>query len=222
MRNKIIFLQSHLNWFIPFISELYPLTKFQLLQYEEILDWSRIKANPFIRWDRNMVNTFLEKLDTVERIPPSGIEIISCEFGEFLPARIIFGYPDAENVFLRPQEQTRSDQLNWKDMPFGLYEKQLYAEDDIMLLIKKFDCKIQIGTDPFVDLHIPTQYLAENKELMDWEYLSGYWGLNWSFELLQEFEQYWITDKLIENHTVFNSCLKNDLNDDFIEKVIAG
>lgn len=219
--NNLKFWKSHLNWFIPFISELYPLTKFQLIQYEEILDWSRIKANPFIRWDRSMTDTFLEKLDAVKKIPPSGIEIMSCELGESIRGWITFGYPQAERVFFRPQEQDQNDQLYWKDLPFGLYSKQQYIEDDLMLLIEKFDCKIQIGTDPFIDLHIPTTYLVENKEYMDWDYLSGYWGLDWSFELLQEFEQYWITERLIENHTAFNYCLKDDLEDDFIDIVLS-
>lgn len=51
IKYKEKFRRNHLDWFIPFVSEFYPLTKFQMLRYEDILDWSRVKANNYIRWD---------------------------------------------------------------------------------------------------------------------------------------------------------------------------
>jgi hypothetical protein len=70
-------------------------------------------------------------------------------------------------------------------------------------------------------LPIPTRFIREGKEDIEWDLLSRYWGLFWSFELLQEFEEYWITEKLIKNHTAFNYCLKEELNDELIEEVLS-
>lgn len=110
----------------------------------------------------------------------------------------------------------------WKQINFGIYEiPEKYDEEKVMKLLEHFDCGINLATDPFDCLPIPTRFIRERKDTLPWDMLSRYWGLNWSFELLQEFEQYWVTDKLIENHTAFNYCLKDDLDDDFIEKVLS-
>ena len=222
MYKKIKFWQNHFKYFISFISELYPLTKFQLIQYEDILDWSRIKSNPFIRWDREMTDYFLERLDLEEILPPKKVRIAFEFEGESYPEFIELGYPSAENVYLRPDEQDNSEQIYWKDIGFGIYEKKQYDEDALMLLINTFDCGIEINADPFCSLSIPTQFLMERKENLTWKKFSGYWGLNWSFELLQQFDEYWDWEELVENHTAFNYCLKDDLDDEFIEKVLSG
>lgn len=110
----------------------------------------------------------------------------------------------------------------WKQINFGIYEiPEKYDEEKVMKLLEHFDCGINLATDPFDCLPIPTRFIRERKDTLPWDMLSRYWGLNWSFELLQEFEQYWVTDKLIENHTAFNYFLKDDLDDDFIEKVLS-
>jgi len=110
----------------------------------------------------------------------------------------------------------------WKQINFGIYEiPEKYDEEKVMKLLEHFDCGINLATDPFDCLPIPTRFIRERKDTLPWDMLSRYWGLKWSFELLQEFEQYWVTDKLIENHTAFNYFLKDDLDDDFIEKVLS-
>jgi len=219
---KCQFWQNHIIYFIQFISELYPLTKFQLLQYEDILDWSRIKSNPFIRWDKLMTDCFQKRLNLAEILPPKKVPIVFEFEGESFSEIIELGYLPAEQVYLRPCEQDNTEQKYWKDIGFGIYQKQQYNEDALMLLINTFDCAIEIGADPFCSLSIPTQFLSERKEYLNWFNFSGYWGLNWSFELLQQFDEYWDWEEIVENHTAFNYCLKDDLDDKFIEKVLSG
>ena len=220
-KSRILFWEQHLSSFIVYMSELYPLTKFQLLQYEEKLDWNRVKSNPFIRWDDSSREIFADRLEAAEEIAPKDIRILTEEDGEQVPAFITLGYPEANEIYLRQGEQTSPDQIYWKDIGFGIYDKPTYNEDAIMLLLTKFDCTLNVGADPFNSLPIPTQFLKERKEHLSWDRLSSYWGLNWSFELLQQFEQYWIWDELEGNHTAFNYCLKDDLDDEFIEKVLG-
>ena len=108
----------------------------------------------------------------------------------------------------------------WKDITFGIYIPQKYDEDTLMLLIEAFDCGIELDSDPFGGYHLPVKFLENNKDTMAWDVISHYWELDWSFELLQRFEGYWVTNRLIENHSAFNYCLKDDPDDEFIEKVL--
>jgi len=89
-----------------------------------------------------------------------------------------------------------------------------------MKLIDKFGCVIVPDGDPHSDLPVPTKFIEGGKNHLDWEFLSAYWALKWSFKFLKQFEGYWITEKLIRNHTAFNYCLKEDLDDEFIEMTL--
>ncbi|QIA08349.1 hypothetical protein [Draconibacterium halophilum] len=218
---KETFWKKHISIFIVFISELYPLTKFQLLQYEEILDWNRIRSNSFIRWDDNMRKIFAARLRSATEIPPRDVRIISEEDGELLPGVITLGYPEANDVYLRAEEQTNAEQIYWKDIGFGVYEVPEYNENAVMLLLTKLNCTLNLGADPFNSLPIPTKFLEERKDTLQWDLLSSYWGLKWSFELLKQFEQYWVWEELQSNHTAFNYCLKDDLDDEFIEMALG-
>lgn len=218
---SIKFWKSHINWFIPFVSELYPLSKFQLIQYEELLDWDRIKSNSFIRWDIKMKRTFSDKLSQAKKHPPSSVDVIMDDDGVKVPVQVTLGYPKSKDVYFRINEQRNSDQYYWKNINFGFYDMPKYDEDAVMMIIEKFVCGIHIGMDPTKSLPIPTGFLELRKEELDWEFFSCYWALNWSFELLKQFEDYWVTEKLIGNHTTFNYCLKEDLDDEFIEKVLS-
>lgn len=171
------FWKKHISVFIAFISELYPLTKFQLLHYEEILDWNRIKSNSFIRWDDNMRTIFAARLESATEIPPRDVRVISEEDGEFLPGVITLGYPEANEVYLRAEEQTNAEQIYWKDIGFGVYEVPEYNEDAVMLLLTKLNCTLNLGADPFNSLPIPTRFLEERKDTLQWDLLSSYWGL---------------------------------------------
>lgn len=219
---KIQFWQRQVNTFLLFISELYALTKFQLLHYEDILDWNRIRSNSFIRWDDNMRKIFADRLEAATEISPRDVRIISEEDGELMPGVITLGYPEANEVYLRAEEQTNAEQIYWKDIGFGVYEVPEYNEDAVMLLLTKLNCTLNLGADPFNSLPIPTRFLEERKDTLLWDLLSSYWGLKWSIELLQQFEYYWVWKELQGNHTAFNYCLKDDLDDEFIEKVLAG
>lgn len=220
MKDKITFWHKHLDWFIYYISELYPLTRFQLIQYEELLDWNRIKLNSFIRWDISMKKTFSDRLSQAKKHSPSSIDVVMEDNGVKVPVQVTLGYPKAKQIYFRENEQGNSNQFYWKNINFGFYEMPKYNEEAVMWLIDKFMCGVQINMDPTKSLPIPTKFLEKRKEELDWKFLSGYWALNWSFELLQQFEDYWVTEKLIRNHTAFNYCLKNDLDDGFIEKVL--
>ncbi len=213
MKDKIKFWRKHPNWFISFISELYPLTRFQLIQYEDVLNWNRVVSNPFIKWTDDLNICFSDKLQNAVKK-----EHVLCEVEGF---PIIIDYQLEEPLFR--EDNAFPDYLEfWKDINFGLYwQPENYNEDAIMTLIKKFECSIELTYDNFDYLPIPTTMLEEEKDELDWDMLSGYWGLRWSFEFLQQFEDYWVTEKLIGNHTAFNYCLKDDLDDEFIEKVLS-
>jgi len=215
MDNKIKFWQKHLNWFIPFVSELYPLNKFQLLQYEDILDWDRIKSNTFIKWNKETYAVFGEKLAKAEIIEPIAFHV------EDMP--VVIKYPSVKEIYFREDIQQSKKKTYWKDIDFGMYKKPTgYDEDIILKLLETFDCGIELDDDPFGSMPIPTRFLEGRENTIEWDVLSHYWGLNWSFELLQQFEKYWDTEQLICNHTAFNYCLKDDLDDEFIEKVLNG
>lgn len=90
-----------------------------------------------------------------------------------------------------------------------------------MKLIWHFKCSDGLNFKLFKKRPLATKYLVNITEANDWQLLSRYLGLGWSFELLQQFEDYWVTEQLICNHTAFNYCLKNDLDDEFIEKILS-
>lgn len=204
--------QSHLNWFVPFISELYPLTKFQLIRYEDILDWKRIIRNDFIKWTDETLECFNDRLQSVEKtnhilFEMDDMQVTSCY------------QPHDYKIY-------REDKVDyfswWKQIDFGIYKlPEQFDEEKVMMVLESFDGGIDLATDPFDCLPIPTRFLRERKDTLPWDLLSRYWGLQWSIELLKEFEDYWVADKLIENHTVFNYCLKDDLNDEFIDQILS-
>lgn len=195
------------------ITEISTLTKFQLILYEDILDWNRIKANPFIKWSKETKTCFKDRLNEANKH-----ESVLYELEEMVVA---VSYQPEKNPIYREDDEEYFMKF-WKQIIFGIYVIPVgFNEEALMPLLRKFDCGIELDEDPFDGLPIPTQFIRERKDTLQWDILSRYWGLNWSFELLREFEQYWITDKLINNHTVFNYCLKDDLNDDFIEKVLS-
>jgi hypothetical protein len=219
MEFKVKFWHKHLNWFIPFISEHYPLTKFQLLQYEEILDWDRININPFICWDNQTKSVFQDKLTAANTIDYS-LEIAYDDM--MLPK-----YPSANEVYFRNSEKI-DGKLYWKDIFFGIQNDSLAMLDQLrMNYIWEFIhppgfFKLTF-TDHALFHHSPitSEYLTENIQRFNWKLLSRYWDLDWSFELLQQFEDYWVTEQLIHNHAAFNYCLKSDLDDEFIEKILG-
>lgn len=220
MNPKIAFWKNHLDWFIPFISELYPLSKFQLIQYEDKLDWNRIAINPFIIWDEQTRACFADRLEKIEELQPSRCLLHKYDeegYRYYIP----YNYPPSEKVYLRKNEWSAVSHVSWKSITFGLFEKREYPENQIMKLIDKFACIIVPDGDPFSDLPVPTKFIEGGKDNMDWEFLSAYWALKWSFKFLKQFEKYWITEKLIRNHTAFNYCLKDDLDDNFIEEVLS-
>jgi len=211
LTHRLHFWKSHPGWFIPFISELYPLTKFQLLLYEDILDWERIKRNAFIKWSDETRDCFNERLRAVATTSHVLFTI------DEMPVQINY-QPENNPVY---REENPDYFTWWRRIVFGVYILPAhYDQDKVMQLIRHFHCGIELENDPLGGLPIPTDFLRERKAYLDWNILSRYWGLCWSYELLQEFEPYWVTEKLIENHTTFNYCLKNDLSDDFIEKVL--
>ena len=140
MRNKIIFWQSHRNWFIPFISELYPLTKFQLIQYEDILDWERIARNDFIKWTDETLKCFNDRLQLVEKsdhilFAVDGMQVASCY------------QPQDYSIY----REDKTDYFSWwRQIEFGIYRlPEKYDEEKVMKLLEHFDCGINLATDPF-------------------------------------------------------------------------
>ncbi|WP_319229948.1 hypothetical protein [Draconibacterium orientale] len=213
MEHKTTFWNKRNNWFIPFISELYPLTKFQLIQYEEMLDWSRVKANQFINWSDDVKDCFAEKLSEVEAY--DSILYVT----EGIP--ISPGY-QSENKKLFREDGEAEFWRYWNNILFGFCKvADNYDEKGIMQLLRSFDCTVELNERPFDSLPIPTNFIRERKETLPWDVISRYWGLKWSMELLEEFQDYWVAESLIQNHTAFNYCLKGDLNDKFIEKVLG-
>lgn len=203
------FWRNHLEWFIPFVSEYYPLSKLQLIQYEELLDWERITRNEFINWTDDVIQCFSDKLPE-----PNGHTLF---YLEEMP--VVVHYQSKEDPVYRTNDI--EDYLErWKQIQFGLYIPEKYNEDAVMLLIRKFNCTVLLNDTPLEGLPIPTSFIEEKKETLDWGMLSRYWGLKWMFELLQQYEDFWVTKYLIENATVFNYCLKESLDDAFIEKVL--
>lgn len=219
-RFKINFWQNHLNWFIPFISELYPLTKFQLLQYEDILDWNRVAINQFITWDKESSDYFQTRIENAHVVEPRIVGYMDSNNHYIVRNINLISWNPEYHEAIQNNEIVKSKEI-WKQIHFGHYRIPNNAEDKLTLLFNKFDCEINYDDNTFERFPIPTKFIEEDFESVDWERLSGYWGLWWSFELLQKFEEYWVTEKLIENHTVFNYSLKNDLDDEFIEKVLA-
>lgn len=140
--------------------------------------------------------------------------------GDDIPITIF--YPSYEQVYLREDIKLKSQEIYWKDIEFGIY-KDLLEDHDVALmeLVSRFDCGFTLEEQLYSTMPIPTQFLEERKNTINWDLPSAYWGLRWSFELLQQFDNYWVTKELIKNHTAFNYCLKNDLDDEFIEKVLA-
>ncbi len=215
MNRKIQFWQNHFCWFIPFISEHYPLTKFQLLQYEEILDWDRIKSNPFIHWDNQTKSCFKEKLLDARKIDYS-LEVAYDKM--MLP-----NYPSANEFYLREEEKAVG-KIYWKDIFFGIQSDFLPLLDQLrMNYIWEFGCKTSSFTNHSIFQFTPltSDFLVKYGSGLEWNLLSRFWDIEWSFELLQQFEDYWVTEQLIHNHTAFNFCLKDDLDDEFIEKVLS-
>jgi len=90
-----------------------------------------------------------------------------------------------------------------------------------MKLIGHFKCSLALDFRLFKERPLATEYIESRVETIEWDLLSRYFGMDWSFELLQKFEDYWVTEQLIYNHTAFNYCLKDDLDDGFIENVLA-
>ncbi|AHW62157.1 hypothetical protein SAMN05444285_12348 [Draconibacterium orientale] len=217
--NNYEFWKSHLNWFIPFISELYPLTKFQLLQYEDILDWSRVAINQFITWDKESSDYFQTRIENAHVVEPRIVGYMDSNDHYIVRNINLISWNPEYHEAIQNNEIVKSKEI-WKQIHFGHYKIPNNAEDKLTLLFNKFDCEINYDDNTFERFPIPTKLIEEDFESVDWERLSGYWGLWWSFELLQKFENYWVTEKLIENHTVFNYCLKDDLNDEFIEMVL--
>jgi len=209
----IKFWRKHLNWFIPFVSELYPLTKFQLLHYEEILDWDRIKSNPFIKWDEKTLSIFQERLNKADRIKPSPLD-------RYYDKPAIPKYPLADAIYFRDNEESKG-KIFWKDIKFGIGDIGLAGEDDIVMKLKwHFNGSMALNYRMFQERPLSTEYIEKRVDTTEWKLLSRYFGLEWSFELLQRFEDYWDTEQLICNHTAFNYCLKDDLDDEFIENVL--
>ena len=163
--------RKRLNWFIPFISELYPLTKFQLLLYEEILDWDRVVRNDFIHWTEETLLCFDDRLQSIERInhvlfEVDGMQVTSC-------------YQPQDYMIYREIDPYYFDW--WKQINFGIYEiPEKHDEEKVMKLLEHFDCGINLATDPFDCLPIPTRFIRERKDTLPWDMLSRYWGLNWS------------------------------------------
>lgn len=220
MRNKIIFWRKHTNWFVSFVSELYPLTKIQLLQYEDILDWNRVAINQFIKWDKESTDCSQDKINNAQTIEPRIVRYMESEDHYIVRNINLIGWIPDYHKALDNNDLIKSKEI-WKQIHFGYYKIPDNAEDKLTLLFDKFDCEINYNDNTFERFPIPTRLIEEDVQSMDWEKLSGFWGLWWSFELLQKFENYWVTEKLIWNHTVFNYCLKDDLDDDFIEKVLS-
>ncbi|MBN2828170.1 MAG: hypothetical protein JXQ26_09270 [Tissierellales bacterium] len=213
MNHRIAFWKNKINWFIPFVSELYPLTKFQLIQYEDRFDWSRVKANQFINWTNDVKDCFADRLSEVEAYD----SILYVADG----VPIFPGYQSEYNQIFREDGEVEFWRY-WYNLLFGFCKiDNAYDEKGIVRLLRSFDCVIELNERPFESLPLPTSFIRERKETLPWETLSRYWGLKWSFAFLEEFQDYWITDRLIQNHTAFNYSLKDDLNDDFIEKVLS-
>jgi len=211
--SKLNLWRRHLNWFIPFVSEFYPLTRFQLLQYEELLDWSRIKLNPFIRWDEEALITFQDRLSSVEKFVHLPLEI-------YYGKSAIPTYPSADEIYLRANEYGEG-KIFWKDIKFGVGDIGEAGEDDVaMKLIWHFECGDKLSWMLFKDRPLDNNYLEKITEPKYWQLLSRYFGLDWSFVLLEKYENFWDTEQLICNQTVFNYCLKDDLDDEFIEGVL--
>jgi hypothetical protein len=70
------------------------------------------------------------------------------------------------------------------------------------------------------EAQIPTEYLRVFYLSLKWNLLSSNENLSWSFELIFEFEYLWHFLTLARNKTAFQYALKEDLNDDFIGKVM--
>jgi|GEM_PF-5066019 len=207
------FWKNRINWFIPFVSELYPLTRFQLIQYEDRLDWSRVKANQFINWTDDIKDCFADQLSEVETYD----SILYVTDG--IP--ISPGYQSKNKQLFREDGELEFWRY-WKKIEFGFCKiDNDYDEKGILQLIQSLDCVPELNQIPYESLPIPTNFIRERKDTLPWETLSRYWGLKWSMELLEEFQDYWVADSLIQNHTAFNYCLKNDLDDAFIEKVMG-
>lgn len=211
---ETIFWQKHLNWFFPFVSEFYPLNKFQLLEYEDILDWDRVKSNPFIKWTEQTKTCFDDKLKLAKKVDYLNLEI-------YYDKPAIPKYPSADEIYLRDDEFSKG-KLFWRDIKFGIGNIGLAGEDDVVMkLIWHFKCSNKLNGYLFKDRPLDIKYLERITEPNDWKLLSRHFGLDWSFELLHQFEEYWDTEQLIFNHTAFNYCLKDDLDDEFIKKVLG-
>jgi len=194
---KIQFWLKHLNWFIPFVSEFYPLNKFQLLQYEDLWDWDRIKSNTFITWTEQIKDCFKDKLNTATATNYLTFEVC---YGD----PVVNKYPSADEIYLR-QEDKSQDKIFWKDINFGIHNIGDACEDDVkMKLIWEFKCSMDLNYQLFKERPLTANYIENKKFNIEWKLLSRYFGLEWSFELLQQFEIYWITEQLICNqHLIF-------------------
>jgi hypothetical protein len=235
---KIEFWTSNEMLFLHWISKYYPINKHVFLEHIKLWDWNTICENPFIKWDSSMIQSSVKDIVwknfcLTNKLPysdDSDIEFYQNvhwnSFGEQLldsfKKDIVESYfQEAPNkhILINHDSEYIVPVIPYKNIQFSkrTYRLTKVEEDNLMRLVYNTDSEFK---QQDVAL-IPERYLNFHYQNLNWEELSKNPNLPWSFGLIFEFEYLWHYENLIHNKAAFQYTLKEDLNDEFLDKVLS-